>query len=124
SWYAFAHEGALERTTATTAKVFPYVFPFQISYPADFAVHEYPDDNGARTAVFESPEGSQVVQISVHPYAGSATFQLPVCRDRSGEVAQGRRGSRIIDWHRTEPPFLTVQKSGFSAFGTLASFEF
>jgi hypothetical protein len=49
------------------------VFHFKVSYPADFAVREYAEDEaGARTIAFEGPSQGEGFQIFVVPYAHSA----------------------------------------------------
>ena len=49
------------------------VFRFKVSYPADYAVREYAEDEaGARTVAFEGPSQGEGFQIFVVPYAHSA----------------------------------------------------
>jgi hypothetical protein len=67
---------AAESSTASSPRIADYaddVFRFKVSYPADYAVREYAEDEaGARTIAFEGPSQGEGFQIFVVPYAHSA----------------------------------------------------
>ena len=77
AWVAVAHsstsasppESILSKTTEYTDDV----FHFRVSYPADYAVREYAEDEeGARTVAFEGPSSGEGFQVFVVPYAESS----------------------------------------------------
>jgi len=61
AWYASVHSAASTPVLAdsvppTWTEYTDDVFHFKVSYPADWDVHEYAEDEaGARTVVFEGP---------------------------------------------------------------------
>ena len=56
---AWAYASAPEPSDTIDPRLVEYtddVFNFRLSYPADYGVHEYPEDEvGARTIAFEGP---------------------------------------------------------------------
>ena len=73
-WYAPVHlnASAADASALGALRLVDYVddvFRFKVSYPADFAVREYAEEEaGARTVIFEGPSPGEGFQVFVVPY--------------------------------------------------------